>query len=62
MPKATYRSQQFLSHPAVYRAATKTDTILSAIIVVALAKISGVYAAATPIPYMELASHSARSG
>ena len=51
-----YRLQQLLSHPAVYRAATKTDTILSAIIVVALAKISRVCTAATPIPYMELAS------
>ena len=45
-----------MSHPTVYRAASKPDAILPAIIKVAFAKIACIGTAATPIPYMQLAS------
>ena len=51
-----YCLQQLLSHHAVYRAATKTDTILSAIIVVAPCKDIARLCRCPPQYRMELAS------
>ena len=45
-----------MSYPAVYRAASKPNAILPAIIKVAFAKIACIGAAAAPVSYMQLAS------